>query len=655
MVIASKAPRKAVSEQASAMKDCSLSHRLVMVSILLVGTRLACADDRVPVQASLVHSLEAGRIKVGDSVLAKVTARWKSSECDLRQGAILKGRVVAQTARSKTDKYSQIALLFESGECGGSALKPIPLTVAAVMAANPRLDPNLYQSPPLNDAVGLTLNGNARSLTSAAAAVFSQADSYKGPTSIRPGEVAGIKGLQLKVGEGPEGSSILSASGHNVRLDAGAQLVLVPNVAAGHSSADSAAVTLPSPPVTAAPPVKEIPEPADETDICSPPQCSVALATGEGENANAAASATLSIKDLGYSLIDRERFAFDYDSAVVFLGEKKLLFTFNPHILVPRNSAEAKFAKLRIIRAVLIDVATKNVQKTVDWKVPDDGQYLWSIGRDRVLVHVGRELRIYGPDLRVEQRLALSGPLAFVRASPSASYFAVGVIQERHSEAVHRELLDAEAREPEEDVEVKVLDANLRTLATTVHSSRAAPPVFSDKGEIRTQKIRKNRWRISEATWDSQQRNIAELNSTCAPRITTLLPDFLFVIGCDLQASGKWYRVLRSNGKPVLKGWSNSAELEQRVSSADAGNSFTVSVAVAVKSINASYPFRVADIAAERIAVYRAENGGRIFSLNVPAPIPTVQSFVLSPNGQQLAVLQGDQIALYAMSVPALH
>jgi hypothetical protein len=626
-----------------------------MVSLVLLSAGLSCADDRVPVQASLVHSLEAGRIKIGDSVLAKVSVRWKSSECDLREGAILKGRVVAQTARTKAVKNSEIALLFESGECCGSALRLLPLTIAAVMAGNPRRDSNMYQSPPLADAVGLSLNGNARSLSTAAATVFHEADVYRGPASIRPGEVAGIKGLQLKVGEGPEGSSILSASGHNVRLDAGALLVLVPNVTAGNSSpAGSAALTAPSPSVTAAPPGQQPPEPADETDICSPPHCSVALATGEAENASTA-SATLSVKDLGYSLIDRERFAFDYDSAVVFLGEKNLLFTFNPHILVPRNGAEAKFARLRIIRAVLIDIATKNVQKTVDWKVPDDRQYLWSIGRDRVLVHVGGELRIYGPDLRVEQRVALSGPLAFVRASPSASYFAVGVTQERHSEAVHRELLDAEAREPEEDVEVKVLDANLRTLATTVHSSRAVPPVFSDKGEIRTQKIRKNRWRIFEATWDSQQRNIAELNSTCSPRITTLLPDFLFVIGCDLQASGRWYRVLRSNGNPVLKGRSYSAELEERVSGADAGNSFTVGVAMAVKSLNATDPFRVADIAAQRIAVYRAENGDRIFSLNVTSPVPTVQSFVLSPDGQQLAVLQGDQIAIYAMNVSAQH
>lgn len=634
------------------MKHRFFSRCFVVFSIALLSSASLGADDRIPVQASLVRSLDAGRVRVGDSVLAKVSVKWKSPECELRQGAILKGRVVAQTAHSKTVKNSEIALLFDSGECGGAVLKPLPLTVAAVMAKNPHLDPAMYQSAPLTDAIGLSLNGNTRSLSTAAATVFHQADVYRGPSSVRPGEVSGIKGVQLKVGGGPEGSSILSTSGHNLRLEMGSEFVLVPNVSAGKTNSTMDAVgTGPSPKIPATPSPNDTAETADETDTCLPPQCSVALTTGEAENT--AASATLAIKDLGYRLVDRERLGFDYDSAVAFLGEKNLLFTFNPHVLIPRSHSESRFAKLRVIRAVLIDIATRKILKSLDWKVPDDAQYLWSIGRDRVLAHVGQELRIYGPDLRVEQRFALGGALAFLRASPSASYFALGILQERHSQAVHQELLDAETREPEEDVEVKVLDANLHLLAKVIHSSRAAPPVFSDKGEIRMQKTRKNRWRISEATWDSQLRNIAELNSSCEPKVTTLLPDFLFVIGCDLQASGKWYRVLRSTGKPVLKGWSSSAELEQRAGGTALGNSFTVGIAVAMKSIDANYAFRVSDIAAQKIAVYQAQNGNRIFSVTLSSPVPAVQAFALSPSGQQLAVLQRDQIAVYPMTMAA--
>jgi len=45
--------------------------------------------------------------------------------------------------------------------------------------------------------------------------------------------------------------------------------------------------------------------------------------------------------------------------------------------------------------------------------------------------------------------------------------------------------------------------------------------------------------------------------------------------------------------------------------------------------------------------VYRTENGERLFAVSIPSPAPTVQSFALSPDGNSLAVLQGDQIAFY--------
>jgi hypothetical protein len=36
-----------------------------------------------------------------------------------------------------------------------------------------------------------------------------------------------------------------------------------------------------------------------------------------------------------------------------------------------------------------------------------------------------------------------------------------------------------------------------------------------------------------------------------------------------------------------------------------------------------------------------------LFAITVTSPVPTVQSFALSPDGGLLAVLQGDQLAFY--------
>jgi hypothetical protein len=626
------------------MKRCLV---LLFLAVLVAYSSRLLAADRMPVQAGLLRALDAAHLKIGDSVLAKVSTKWQSQECTLREGAILKGRVVAQTTHSKTSKISEIALLFDSGECGGSVLKPLPLTVAAIMAGDPRRERGMYESQPLSEAVGLTLQGGVRSLSSASSTVFNEPYRYKGRTSVQPGEVVGIKGVQLKVGEGPEGSSILSASGHNVRLDSGSLLVLVPNLAA-NSTANTASI--PTPPSTSAD-IKQpsVLETTDDTEICSPPLCSIALA-GADLQEGASAWATLPVRDLGYGRSQHDIYGFDYDSALAYLDETHLLFTFNPHLLIARTGSEGKISNLRMIRAVLIDVQTKKVVKTLDWKVPDDRQYLWTINQGRILVHVGRELRIYGPSLKVERRLSLAGPLAFLRASPSFGYFAVGTIQERHSEVVHRELEEAEAREPEEDVEVKILDANLQTFASLVRSSRIPPPVLSNYGEIRVLPLSRNRWSILEDSWDRQKRNVGVVRSTCRPDVTSFPPDLLFLTGCDRQVDGRWYRVLRPNGKPVLKGWSPTAELEHRVA-APASGFFSLGIAEAYKSLTPGAPFRADDVKSEHIAVYRSATGERTLSITIQAPVPTVQAFTLSLDGSQLAVLHQGQIELYRVPI----
>jgi len=54
-------------------------------------------------------------------------------------------------------------------------------------------------------------------------------------------------------------------------------------------------------------------------------------------------------------------------------------------------------------------------------------------------------------------------------------------------------------------------------------------------------------------------------------------------------------------------------------------------------------------IESENIGVYRVENGRREFAVSIASPIPTLQTFVLSPEGDQLAVLKEDQIAFYTV------
>jgi hypothetical protein len=72
-------------------------------------------------------------------------------------------------------------------------------------------------------------------------------------------------------------------------------------------------------------------------------------------------------------------------------------------------------------------------------------------------------------------------------------------------------------------------------------------------------------------------------------------------------------------------------------------------VAKATRALSAESTFRASDLDSERVTVYSAENGARMFTVNIAFPVPTLQTFVLSADGNQLAVLKRDQISLYGI------
>jgi hypothetical protein len=637
---------------------------LILPSLLCYASGPASppSSDRAPIQAELVKSIEAGKVRVGDAIYARVDLAWDSSSCKLREGAILKGRVVAQTPRVKGAK-SELALLFESGQCSGPEMKALPLTVAAVLAPDPNRGSSLYgndQSVPLSDAVGLSLGGGGgspmRSMTAAAATVILEPPVNKPPVVVMPGQVIGLGSMKLVVGNGPEGSSVLSSERHNLRLDTGSRFVLVATITSTPTaSAAGAADSTTAPPVTPDAVSLELAA-INDADTCIPPACNVALETILPEVAAPAATFTMPIRQLGFATaVDQEMYDLDHADTISYVGSKKLLLTFHAHVLIPREGNENTLPQLHIVRAALIDLAALKVVHTVDWRVHDAQQYLWPFGRDAILVHAGSDLRMYTSEMKLQHRLSLNGPLAFVSVAPSGKYFAVGVVRERHPDSIHQELAEAENREPEEDVEVKVFDAEFRALVSVMRSSRDAPPILTDEGEIRIPTIGKNRWRIAEYTWTGQRRILKQVDSTCRPKAVSVAPDLLFVTGCNFLADGTWYRMFRADGKLVLKGQSSSSERGHAASGALRSGLFAVGIIQLTKAMDDASAFRSSDLKSLQVGVYSSENGKKVAGVTLPNPLPTMQTFALSPDGHQLAVLENNQIVVYPLPSPSEH
>ena len=477
--------------------------------------------------------------------------------------------------------------------------------------------------------------------------------------SLRAGDVLGIRGMKLNVGTGPEHSSVLSCIGHDLELDRHTRFLLVPpsmTVAKASSGVSSQPAATGAGSLATRPAAASSDEvAADDLDICVPPACSLVSGTKE-TGVESDIRADVSIKVLGYaSRLQTEIDEPGEDDAIAYLGPTELLFAFNPHGLVPRHGADSAGATVRVIRAALVDTTSRKVIRTAEWHLPDRKQYLWVLARQRILVHVGNELRVYGPGLTVEARIALSGQLAFVRASPDGKILALGVVKERHTTELHARLRNSLGQEPEEDIDILVLNEKFQTIASAASTSDRLPPTLLNEGQVKLllesgqPEQRDKHYRLELRSWDNLARNLGTFTSGCMPQVSSLSPDLVLLVTCDRMNQARDYRVIGPNGKLVLRGQSMLKELGHAAVGDTESKEFAMRIFEADQPVLPGEVYRAANLQSAELEVYGSDNGKHLFSMRVSDPAASSGGYALSPGGGQLAILTRDRLALYTV------
>lgn len=612
---------------------------------------------RGPVQAEFLKHLNVRQLSLGDTVFAQVTLGWEGPNCAMRPGAILEAKVELAD-RHKVRSQSRLALSFVRGQCNGSAMVPLNLVLAAV--ADPPADWKVVPNTEFRMPVSFSnphASGMLAGIGSAAAGdTYSTNIELTGiihrfPMSpkVRPGDVIGIKGLKLDIGTGPDRSSVLLAGDHDVALSAFTQVLLVPASLAFETgkpslariAADPAAI----PPLLKPPPAA--PAPVNNFEICAPPGCAVDLPLAAHEIEGHSAT-SIAVAPLGYALRPRKYLEnFDDEDALAWLGPGQLLFAFNPHPLIPRASVGAGTS--RVIRAVLLDAQNRTVLRALDWQIGDAKRYLWPLGGARILVHVGNELRVYGPGLEVERTLPLAGPLAFVRIAPSGQLIAVATLRERHTPELHAQLRKDLSAEPEEDLDVAILNESFKLVASTSTISGLQPPTLLNEGQVKLLARPSRGYRLAMSTWQKTETTLAHFESMCTPQLSSIAPDLLFLLSCDAMTGDTQYRVLSPDGRLVLRGTAGPHEVG--FDAAGSGPVFAMKLVHASRDLAFGADFNAHDLDSADVRVYRAQDGKRLLSVRLNDPSTSLRSYALSPAGSQLAVLSASEIKLFA--VPA--
>ena len=620
-------------------------------------------------QTELIAPLEFSRLQVGATVLVRVDYPWRDPSCVLHPGSIVKGHVTSLVKRLKQVKDMQVEIGFGAADCDGHPAVDLPLTLVAVMGMEApgvsSAGSGLSEAPPLADAIGNPIGGPGGIRSARAASAINSAmvmPARQVPREMFPGQVLNMRKTTLRVGSGEGDGSVLTAVGHDLRLEPGTVFVLRHDrpVAAAEAKGfhmsgtggggSELVATQPSRPDggKAAANTTPVPmvAPAEESEICSASCHTVTKEQSSAGDSDRSAVSRIGLSALGYKPHEaREVTAFDADTTLTFLNATTLLCTFDPHQL--RERAGGGEETNRTVRAVLIDTGTHVIKRVVEWRVRGDGQYLWRLPDGNILVHIGHELRVFDARLKPIRSLPAEGPVAWVVVSPSGNHIAVGTVHERYSAEVRRELTATLAEAPEEDIDVRVYGSGISPLVSTVQSSKLPVPVLSETGELRLHGDGHTHWTVSDVHWNRTEQKVASFKSTCRPSLSMPQPGLLFAVGCTATGD-KWFRMLRPDGHPLLKGEASSSEIEQ-AASASRDKVFAVRTIQAVRSMSNGQPFRRADLLHQRIATYRFPDGKPIAKVSTLDFALSELAFALSPGGDQLALVGSDAISFYKL------
>ncbi len=623
----------------------------VAACLAVSGICLAPLRAQAPLQARLAAPLESRRALVGAPVVASVMVPWATAGCTLKAGSTVTGHVTAVQSLKQSQREASLALSFDKADCNGLHEVPISLLLVAVVRVE---EPEAERQASYYPGLFSTGNGGPHGGAAHSAGVYvgvgvttgggPARKGPSGPASIESGQVIGLKRLELGVGTGPGGASVLFSSSRDFSLDTHVELVLTAQApsADGHTEVAEARRNETALPLAVPPP----PPPPDISEICAARDCNVADLAGEPLAAGAALAAPLG--RFGYSLRTYLRQNFDQDTTVSYLSPQQVLVTFDTHRLRSRSPGVWPERERRPLRAVLLNAQTSAVERVVDWTVDGAGPYLWPAGTGRVAVHMGGALQVLGPDLEPTVRVPVEGDLHWVASSPSGDEIAFALLRERHTRETHAFLRNQTGLEPQEDTEVRLIDRSGAVRLVRPATSEMKPPILTDGGrEIVVRPERHGRWQLREQTESSGKdaRTVATVNSGCEPEVTALFEDALFVVGCN--QTNRWYRVIRSSGKTLLLGRDSPVQIEPGAIGSEAGV-YAVRV-VRTKQPLGGMSFRTKDLNDEQVGVYRMEDGKRILLARTDSFPEASRNFALSPDGHQLALLTRSEVRFYGV------
>lgn len=358
--------------------------------------------------------------------------------------------------------------------------------------------------------------------------------------------------------------------------------------------------------------------------------------------------------------------AFQYYSLVSlhYVDAGRLLFTFNTTGLVRRDTHCSVQDSERVVRAVVLDLASGKAIKQAEWQLYDFSNFLWGLGNGQFLFRRCSQLYRLDASLNPAQFINLGGSLIALALSPDRSMVlteeepaekaAANPPNGTGSGALSQQASSMFGAQPKPELNLDFI--RLHPLSIVAHSkvpSAVDIPILSD-GFLEVMGTAKKSWDVIERSYQNVQRQVASIPSFCEPTLTAIA-DKIFVAQMCPKPDQLAYQGYSTQGGLLWQIPFTSDRVLPRFIRAQNGTHF------AIETLHASHPRAALDplnsesIDAEILDIYNTTTGTFIGSLQI-APIYTGgRNADFSPDGNHIAVLREGAIEIYSLDALAKY
>lgn len=393
----------------------------------------------------------------------------------------------------------------------------------------------------------------------------------------------------------------------------------------------------------------------------------VCLPSMEGEDVTAkpvpAPSISLPLEAMGYRPITSAMsLRAGYTNATVnFIDPQHLLVTFTAKKLIPRSSEQREGDDDHFVRAVVISLPDGKVIRETEWRAHDRASYLWPLANGRFLLRIRGDLYSLDPlgsfnKEHLGQRTLLESDddLQALEFSPSRDLMLVETsaplkIGDDPAEAKDRPISATFYRLMIDATGALRLSNRGRAISKDAFSL-----AFTSMGVLQTVREDRTHWGFDFHTFAGKNIELAGFTSTCRPRSIFISDAEFYAYGCRGGEDRKLMGGFNLLGEAKWVFTTDDAPLWLSVDTAPENGRFAVRNTLTTVAMQGSDRPDADEIRSQEIRVFGSREGDELLRVYSSPTQRPGGNFSLSPDGLQLAVLNGPQLEIYALPpIPA--